>query len=235
MRFTLVTLLLAPILLVQGRYVRRVTPRLPEAAGERADRCGQGPLLRLLVLGDSAAAGVGAGNQRAALAGQLAANLATTHEVAWLLHAQTGWLLADLVDSLAGLGDSRFDVAVISIGVNDVTGRTSDRRWQQGLRDLAGHLHTQYGVNQLLFSPVPPMHQFPALPQPLRWYLGMRAHELNTQLRAVLAGDPKCEVLNMALPNDRAYIASDGFHPSERTYAEWAQQAAVAIRRRIRT
>ncbi len=59
MRHALVTAALAPLLLWQGRHVRRVTPRLPEAAGPRAGTTGHGPPLRLLVLGDSAAAGVG--------------------------------------------------------------------------------------------------------------------------------------------------------------------------------
>ena len=51
---------LAPLLVAQALRTRRVTPRLPEAAGERSGTQGEGPRLRLLVLGDSAAAGVGA-------------------------------------------------------------------------------------------------------------------------------------------------------------------------------
>ena len=52
--------LLGPALWVQGKYVRRVTPRLPEPPGPRSGHCGQGPQLRLLIAGDSAAARVGA-------------------------------------------------------------------------------------------------------------------------------------------------------------------------------
>ena len=43
------TLSLAPLLLVQGRWVRRRTPLLPEPPGPRAGVIGQGPVLRLLI------------------------------------------------------------------------------------------------------------------------------------------------------------------------------------------
>src|SRR3712207_5729388 len=70
--------LLAPVLLRQGARVRRTTPVLPEAAGDRSGRegatGGQAPL-RLLVVGESTAAGVGVEHQRDALPRQLAAEL----------------------------------------------------------------------------------------------------------------------------------------------------------------
>ncbi|NIP82235.1 MAG: SGNH/GDSL hydrolase family protein, partial [Gemmatimonadetes bacterium] len=51
---------LAPILVAQGLFVRWRTTRLPEPPGDREGVTGAGPPLRLLVAGDSAAAGVGA-------------------------------------------------------------------------------------------------------------------------------------------------------------------------------
>ena len=64
MRLAMTTLALAPLLVVQGWYVKRVTPRLPEAEGARQGVTGQGQRLRLLVVGDSAAAGVNAAFRR---------------------------------------------------------------------------------------------------------------------------------------------------------------------------
>ena len=60
---TLAKVLLGPVLLAQGIYTRRMTPRLPEAEGERQGEAGSGDVLRLLIVGDSAAAGVGAATQ----------------------------------------------------------------------------------------------------------------------------------------------------------------------------
>ena len=91
--YTLAIATLAPLLLWQGRRVRRVTPRLPEPAGPRAGVAGQGAPLRLLVLGDSAAAGVGVARQRDALTGRLLAELSPRHTVHWRLLAHTGEVL----------------------------------------------------------------------------------------------------------------------------------------------
>lgn len=66
-------LLLGPLLLWQGRRVRATALRLPEAAGPRT---AEGSALRLLIVGDSSAAGVGAAHQDEALAGRLAQALA---------------------------------------------------------------------------------------------------------------------------------------------------------------
>ena len=53
------TLALLPVVVLQGLKVRKNTPRLAEASGDRAGICGQGQPLSLLILGDSAAAGGG--------------------------------------------------------------------------------------------------------------------------------------------------------------------------------
>ena len=49
-------LLLTPVLVMQALVTRSRMPRLPEAAGPREGETGSGPLLRLLIVGDSAAA-----------------------------------------------------------------------------------------------------------------------------------------------------------------------------------
>ena len=49
--------MLLPLLWLQRRYVRRITLRMPEPPGNRAGSAGRGALVRLLVAGDSGAAG----------------------------------------------------------------------------------------------------------------------------------------------------------------------------------
>src|SRR5262245_838679 len=77
---------LMPILWLQGRHVRKHTPRLPGAAGPSVGTClVAGVPLRLLVIGDSPVAGVGAPDHGHALTGQIAAALAmrTGRTVDW--------------------------------------------------------------------------------------------------------------------------------------------------------
>ena len=71
MGYKIAAIALGPLLLLQGRRVRRSVPRLPEPTGPRSGCVGAGRSLRVLIAGDSAAAGVGSANQDQALSGQL--------------------------------------------------------------------------------------------------------------------------------------------------------------------
>ncbi len=232
MVFRLLTLLLAPLLVAQGRHVRRVTPRLPEPEGARSGVQGHGPELHLLLLGDSAAAGVGAATQAQALAGRLAGELATSYRVHWRLEARTGDASAEVLARMEREPDGKTDVVLVSVGVNDVTGGTTDAQWRRRVQRLVGLLRERQGASHILLSAVPPMDRFPALPQPLRALLGIRARQLDRSLREVAAADAACEWLEVPVPRGEGAVAADGFHPGPLAYAVWAGSAAAAIRRR---
>jgi hypothetical protein len=156
-----------------------VTPRLPEPPGPRQGSAGAGRPLRLLIAGDSAAAGVGAATQAAALLGRLVARLAHHFCVSWQLMARTGIAIADLVAQLEAAPRQAFDVCVLSVGVNDVTRGTSARRWLELQGRLVELLTMEFEVRHVLLACIPPMQYFPALPHPLGWYLGKRSAHLN--------------------------------------------------------
>ncbi len=228
-RHLLATAVLGPLLLLQGLHVRRVTPRLPEPPGPRSGRAGAGAPLRLLIAGDSAAAGVGAASQGEALAGRLVAELSAGRALDWRLEAQTGYTTADALAHLAALPADRFDVVVLSLGVNDVTGGIGRARWLARQTALADLLQARFAPRAVLFTALPPMHLFPALPQPLRWYLGARAHDFNVALADWLPRRQGCHLVAPDFQPDQAHIASDGFHPGPAAYAAWATRVARDI------
>ena len=230
LRHTLATLALGPLLLAQGKRVRREVPTLPEPKGERQGTLGSGPDLRLLVLGDSAAAGVGADTQDRALAGQLAVSLAPTFRLHWTLLAFTGATTADLLRRLAREPATRFDVVVTSLGVNDVTGRLSLDAWRRQQLALVDLLRERCGADHIVLSALPPMHRFPALPQPLRWYVGARARDINRVLAELARERPGCDYLELEHGTmDVSAMAGDGFHPGPPLYELWAREAARRI------
>jgi len=229
MKHLLATIALGPLLLLQGRHVRRVTPILPEPPGARAGRVGDGPPLNLLILGDSAAAGVGAPTQDQALSGQLSARLSRRFDLRWRLLAQTGATTRDACQALDSLAPECFDVVVTSLGVNDVTGGRSPSRWIADQAHMVGRLQRDFGARQILLSALPPMHRFPALPQPLRAYLGAQALRFNAALRDWAAPRAGCAWVPLALDGDASMMASDGFHPGPPVYAAWAEQLAARI------
>lgn len=225
--------LLSPLLLAQGRHARRVTPRLPEPGGARSGREGRGPALRLLIAGDSAAAGVGVGDQRAALSGQLGRRLTPHVDLHWTLIAQTGYTTRDLLQRLSQEPAGVFDVAVLSLGVNDVTGAVRTGAWLAQQRALVLLLQQRFQVQHVVLSSLPPMNEFHALPQPLRWLLGARARRFNEALARAVEAWPGCELLSTVPVRDAGALAADGFHPGPSTYAAWAAQLAERIMRSL--
>ena len=116
-----------PIIVAQGIVVKQRTPKLLEPIGERQGIVGLGRPLSLLILGDSAAAGVGVEYQYQALSGVLLSQLMNEYQLTWALHAKTGDNTRQIIYSINTLEPQVYDVIVTSIGVNDVTKLTSIR------------------------------------------------------------------------------------------------------------
>jgi len=221
---------LAPLIIMQGLYVRRITPRLPEPEGSRSGLDGTGSSIRLLILGDSAAAGVGVSTQNEALSGQLIFALGSDFRVSWKLLARTGHTAGSVAAMLETVSPEIFDVVVTSIGVNDVTHGTMARQWINQYRQIMDLLQSKFHARYIFISGLPPMHLFPALPQPLRWYLGVRAKRFNGLLMEIAADCNRCELVTTHFPLEDAYMAADGFHPGALAYCVWANQLAASIR-----
>ncbi len=210
--------------------MRRTVPQLPEPRGAREGVRGSGRPLRLLIAGDSAAAGVGAATQDEALSGCLVAALADEFQVRWKLLAHTGATTGDLLERLQHEPAESFDVAVTSLGVNDVTGRTSLADWRRRQQRLVELLGSRFRARRILLSGLPPMHRFPALPQPLRWYVGSRARDFDRVLAGVADGLAGCEFVGLDYAMmDLQAMAADGFHPGPEVYRRWASELARRI------
>lgn len=226
----LVTLVLGPVLVVQGIVTRLRTPRLPEPTGARQGVSGTGARLKLLVVGDSAAAGVGVSHQDEALSGQLVGRLAKEYQVEWVLVAKTGATTESTLDTLHGMQAEPFDVVVTSLGVNDATSRVPAHTWRRQQQVLRKLLREKFSARHVVVSGLPPIHGFPALPQPLRWYIGRHATHLNAALEADVITEPGSSFVDLRFSADTTLMAADGFHPGPAVYAEWAHRVTKAVR-----
>lgn len=220
---------LLPVLAAQGLAVRRKAQLLPEPAGPRTGRAGSGPQLRLLIAGDSSAAGVGAATQDEALSGRLVARLAEEYTLDWRLEATTGHTTRDTLDRLTRLTGS-FDIAITALGVNDTTRATSARGFARRQAALLDHLTGPLGARMVIVTAVPDMALFPALPQPLAWVLGAQARRLDHALQQVVQRNPSALHHHPIIPPDPAMAARDGYHPSPLAYDRWAEGLAALIR-----
>ncbi|MDA5556535.1 SGNH/GDSL hydrolase family protein [Shimia sp. MMG029] len=224
---------LAPLLAAQGLGVRRRANTLPEPPGARQGQAGKGAPLRLLIVGDSSAAGVGARSQDAALSGQVVKNLAEGFDVSWKLIGESSITTTGMLKRLATVPPSAFDVAITALGVNDVTRASSRAKWVKRQSELAEVLSSKFAVQTIVASGLPPMGAYPELPQPLRWVLGAHAKRLDDALADLAATHRQLTHLPLNLPFEPRYQASDGYHPSEEAYAIWAAMFADHIRAQL--
>jgi lysophospholipase L1-like esterase len=228
-------LVLSPLLVVQAVATRRRAPVLPEAAGAREGVVGEGPQCRVLIVGDSSAAGVGVPTQDIALAGHLARTLAAAARasVRWQLVARTGITSAQALPLVQAHTLVPADYAVVVLGVNDVVDQVPSHRAVQQRAALADWLLGRGGVRHVVFAPLPPMHQFPLLPQPLRWILGSdaRRHDAAMARWAATRSDVSHVPIDIRLGADS--MAADGFHPGEPVYRRCGEALALVIAERL--
>lgn len=224
-------LALSPLLVAQALLARRKVPRLPEAGGPRSGAVGAGPALKLLVVGDSSAAGVGVERQSQALAAPLARYLAEAAKarVHWRLVARSGVTTAQALDLLREAGPVPADIAVIVSGVNDVVEQVSSRRAVRAREALADELRNRHGVHHVVFAPLPPVHQFPGLPRPLRWVAGADARRHDQALAEWAATRSDVSHVDFELQLNRGVMAADGFHPGASAYRQCATMLARHI------
>lgn len=227
---SLIDILLSPLYLYQGTSLRKNIVMLPEPPGEREGTAGSGDPLSLLLAGDSSAAGVGAASQDEALMGNILKNLDDDFEISYRLLAKTGARTRNIITRLNREPEKSYDFAVTVLGVNDVTSRLSEKEWVSDQREMFGVLRKRFQVQQILVSGLPPVSEFPALPQPLRRYLGRRARVFNSMLED-LSGKEKCLFVPPDEINaDVSMMASDGFHPGPGVYNAWGREIARMIR-----
>ena len=253
--------LLAPIYLYQGRKIKRDTVRLPEPNGERhgqvqlndaieSPKDAHKRTLNLMIVGDSAAAGVGSETQQEALVGNLIPVLTQQSAIQnqfdtlnWSLQATTGHTSFDILRRLYVLPapSQPVDVMVLSVGVNDTTSKVSVDKWQQQIESIIAIAQRKFGVRELIFLSLPPMAQMPAIPAPLSNFVGAKASILDNTLQQVCAAHDSVTYMATDFPrmiaehsngtpiDIKVMFASDGFHPSSLMYGYWAQQLSELI------
>ena len=229
----LMALPLLPLLTVQGRRVRRLTPRLPEAAGPDCGICGAhhaGMALRLLAVGESPVAGVGVDTHEQAITALLARALSQhwRKPVEWRACGKNGVTVAQAQAELLPLVPAEpVDLLLVAFGVNDSTSFHSSGRWQADLAQLLHCLRQRCQPRLTLLSGVPPLGEFPSLPQPLRWVLGLKAAALDRAAASLAAATPG--VLHVPMRLDASLpglMASDNYHPSSAGCAAWGNALA---------
>ncbi len=223
-----------PLLLPQALYVRKTAPRFAPAAGPSEGSAGYGRKMRLLAVGDSIIAGVGATMLSKALVGRTAEAIASSLDcsVSWQAHGVSGYNSAKVLEHLVPeLPDVAMDYVIVSVGVNDITGLTTIRQWRENLSRLLDELRRHSPDASIAVAGMPPMHRFPLLPQPLRATFGLRSRSFDEELGTLVDTLPGIAHVPLDFEADPDQFAPDGYHPSEESYVEFGRHMADGLLR----
>lgn len=172
------------------------------------------------VLGDSTAQGIGAESHRGGWVGQLHTWLEETTSERWAIAnwSQSGAKVADVIDDqLPALlaGARKPDLTLVAVGANDMFWSVRVAPARHGFATLIPRLPDGSAIGTV-----------PAQG------LAIRSQSLNRSIRRI-AAEHGAEVaaVDRAISSGRGRLASDGFHPNERGYADWADAYRVAVDR----
>lgn len=227
------------VFLAQARTARALIGKPLGEEAPRSDRVYKkkyGDRVELLLLGDSIAAGLGAGDPRHTLGGELARRLAKRTRRAVRLHtaARVGAETSMLRSQLAGLpAGYRPDVAVVVVGGNDVTHRVRVAASRAQLGEAIEALQA-LGA-QVVVGTCPDLGTLRAVPQPLR-SLGSLASRQLAQAQREVSVARGARAVSLAevvgpffLSQPDAMFAIDRFHPSAAGYRRTAKALLPSV------
>lgn len=193
------------------------------------------PPLRLAVLGDSTAAGLGVTRVEDTVAGRLAQAVADTGRFVTLDGlGVSGSRASDLAPQVSRALVHRPDVAVVLIGANDATHASRLPLVREDVREAVERLR-EAGVAVVVGS-CPDMGAATAFLPPLRQVVAWHGRRVGAAVRDAATGagaaavDIGAETGPAFRADPRRYLSSDEFHPSADGYALWAASLAGEVR-----
>lgn len=222
--FGLAVVLAVEVVLAMRREYLPTAPVL-EISGTFGDR--DAPHLTLVVLGDSTAAGVGAGSVDDSYPVRLARRIAQeSFRVRLVGLGVSGARVAGVLEEqLPRALEEDPDVVVVAVGANDVTHLTRLGDVEHDMRALLERLRAA-DVTAVVAGP--PDMRSPVFLEPLRTIVGWRGNAVAERIEGA-AADAGVRVVPLAdgtrdrfAEDPDRYYSADEFHPGPAGYALWA-------------
>ena len=223
---------ISPLLVTQGRMVRKNRPRLPNAPMPWSGTISGPKPLRLLGLGDSTIAGVGVDNPMLGLTAQIARALYKElgRGISWNSAGERGITTSQLLERYlpAALQETeQVDIAMVSIGANDAKNLQPRRPAIRNLSAIVEQIHERFPKALVMVSSLPAFGKFESLPAPLRSVMAHHAKGIEVGMRRFVEAQPYALMSPPPSHYPPTFFAEDGFHPGAEGYRVWASFAVA--------
>ena len=216
----------APALFLQGQYTRRKVGLLPEAGGDKKGLVGEGTEpAKLLVIGESTVAGLGARSHDRALAGRFAEQLhgRLNRPIEWTVVGRNGVTAKRTIEELIPLvPDGMFDYILVGLGGNDVMKLSSPRKWRRDMTRLLAILREKNPDATVFISNCPMIKYSPVIPHPIKFLLWELSKLHDANIKDFTAGMDRVFYYHQPADVQLKGFFADGIHPSEQGYADWS-------------
>lgn len=208
-----------PYLLYSAQKVKSNFPT-PDALSEELLISSPIPeVSKLLILGESTAAGVGAKSTEETLANHFYRLFDQQHTIFNLgkngIRAKELWpyfhrKLEKEQGEISGI--------LLFIGANDCFKLTSPSDFSLALQRLIEALKSKFNPDWFYLADIPPVQDFPAFPPVLKYYLKNQRKFLCQEMETLAASDPQIIFKKISLSLDSDFFCEDLVHPSGKGY-----------------
>jgi lysophospholipase L1-like esterase len=235
---------LLPIMYLQGKNIRKNVPRLPEARNPRGYiKTDAEKTLKIIAIGESTVAGVGVDFHKNGFIGALAKEISekTNSSVLWRVYAKSGFTARMVRKRIVPeIEDSNADIIVIGLGGNDAFKLNSPEIWMHNIHLLIKDLKRKFPKTPIYFTNMPPIKEFPAFTNIIKFVIGNLAEILGKKLANNVRNKKNVhfndEIISIEtwkerykMEGDLTAFFSDGVHPSKLTYQIWGKDMATFI------
>lgn len=179
---------------------------------------------KILIIGESTAAGVGASSEGKTFAAQVYHQSDRTFNIHNL--GKNGLKAEKLKRLLAHAKQEipqKIEFAIILIGANDCFKFTPPGRFHRQLKDFIEILKHKKSVQKVIVPAIAPVQHFPSIPGAMRFFLGFHRWILTRELKSLGNNIPELDFNNFEFEMTQDLLASDGIHPSDKGYEMMAK------------
>jgi len=216
----------APFLFLLGQRTRRKVGLLPDAGGEKFGTVGEGATsAKLLVIGESTVAGLGARTHFQGLPGRFGEELSsrTGKSIQWFVVGRNGVTARRTIDELVPMiPDEKFDYILVGLGGNDVMKLSSPRKWRRDMTELLNILRDKNPDATIFLANCPMIKYSPAIPHPIKFLLWELSKLHDANIREFTADMDRVFYYHQPTDLQLDGFFADGIHPSEQGYADWS-------------